>query len=47
MRFEPINFELEVRQEEAVQWRRRAFIIRRQRRGRGKRELALGKGSML
>jgi hypothetical protein len=28
MRFEPINFEIEVGQEEAVQWGRRAYFIR-------------------
>jgi hypothetical protein len=32
---------------EAVQWGRRAFFIRRQRRGRRKRELAPEKRSML
>jgi hypothetical protein len=47
MRFEPLNFEIEVGQEEAVWWGKRGFLERRQRRGRGKRELAPGKGGML
>jgi hypothetical protein len=46
-RFESINFEIEIGHEEAVRWERRAFFTRRQRRGRGKREFAPGKGSML
>jgi hypothetical protein len=47
VRFEPINFEIEIGHEEAVRWERRAFFTRSQRRGRGMRELAPGKGSML
>jgi hypothetical protein len=47
MRFESINFEIEVGQEEAVRWGRRAYFIRRQRRGRGRREFAPRKGGML
>ena len=47
VRFEPINFEIEIGHEEAVRWERRAFFIGRQWRGREKRELAPGKGSML
>ena len=47
MRYESLGFESEDVQEEAVRWGRRAFFIGRQWRGRGKRELAPGKGSML
>ena len=47
VRFEPINFEIEIGHEEAVRWERRAFFIGRQWRGREKRELAPGKWSML
>ena len=35
--YEALGVESEVVQEEAVRWERRAFFIRRQRRGRGKR----------
>jgi len=47
VRYESLGFEIELGQEGAVRWGRRAFFIRRQRRGRGKREFAPGKGSML
>jgi hypothetical protein len=47
VRFKPINYEIEVGQEEAEWWGKRVFVLRRQRRGRGKREFAPGKGSML
>jgi len=47
VRYESLGFGSEVVQEEAVRWGRRAFFIRRQRRSRGKRELAPRKVSML
>jgi hypothetical protein len=47
VRYDSLGFEIEVGQEEGVRWGRRTFLIRRQRRGRGKREFAPGKASML
>jgi hypothetical protein len=47
VRYESLSVEIEAGQEEAVWWGRRAFLMGRQWRGRGKRKLALDKGSML